>query len=85
MRSTFHELMQGKSTLTNWLLQDERCLTGPEPGLTRDAVAARFEYEGRKLAVVDTAGRMRRSRLDQYDDSGCVAQTPSARQVVDQC
>ncbi len=39
-------------------------------GLTRDAVAARFEFEGRRLAVVDTAGRMRRSRLDQYDDSG---------------
>ena len=43
-----------------------------EQGLTRDAVAARFEFEGRRLAVVDTAGRMRRSRLDQYDDSGWV-------------
>ena len=46
-----------------------------EQGLTRDAVAARFEFEGRRLAVVDTAGRMRRSRLDQYDDSGWVAET----------
>lgn len=35
---------QGKSTLSNWLLQDERCLTGPEPGLTRDAVQARSEH-----------------------------------------
>lgn len=64
---------QGKSTLSNWLLQDERCLTGPEPGLTRDAVLARFEYGGRQVALVDTAGRMRRSRLDNFDDSGCVS------------
>lgn len=62
--------LQGKSTLSNWLLQDERCLTGPEPGLTRDAVLARLEYGGRQVALVDTAGRMRRSRLDHFDDSG---------------
>ena len=35
--------LQGKSTLTNWLLQDERCLTGPEPGLTRDAIKERIQ------------------------------------------
>ena len=62
--------MQGKSTLTNWLLQDERCLTGPEPGLTRDAVQARFHYDGRPVALIDTAGRMRRSKVEDFDDSG---------------
>lgn len=35
----------GKSTLCNALLASERCLTGPEPGLTRDAVTARFSHE----------------------------------------
>ena len=71
--------LQGKSTLSNWLLQDERCLTGPEPGLTRDAVQARFEYGGRQVALVDTAGRMRRSRLDNFDDSGRALFTVSLR------
>lgn len=37
----------GKSTLCNTLLQSERCLTGPEPGLTRDAVRAKFEHQAR--------------------------------------
>lgn len=37
--------LQGKSTLTNWLLGDERCLTGPEPGLTRDAIKTRLEFK----------------------------------------
>ncbi len=39
--------LQGKSTLTNYLLGDERCLTGPEPGLTRDAIKTRFEFKVR--------------------------------------
>jgi len=37
--------LQGKSTLTNYVLGDERCLTGPEPGLTRDAIKTRFEFK----------------------------------------
>lgn len=43
-------LLQGKSTLTNWLLGEERCLTGPEPGLTRDAIKTRFEFKVGVLA-----------------------------------
>ncbi|KAH9330948.1 hypothetical protein KI387_003056, partial [Taxus chinensis] len=39
----------GKSTLLNALLMEERVLTGPEPGLTRDSVRVQFDYEGRKI------------------------------------
>ena len=62
--------MQGKSTLANRLLGHERSLTGPEPGLTRDAVHDSFEWGGQRVQLVDTAGWMRRTRLPNYDDSG---------------
>jgi len=42
----------GKSTLLNALLLEERVLTGPEPGLTRDSVRVEFEFEGRKIYLV---------------------------------
>mmetsp|Transcript_2748 Transcript_2748/g.9301 ORF Transcript_2748/g.9301 Transcript_2748/m.9301 type:complete len:556 (+) Transcript_2748:2-1669(+) len=54
----------GKSTLVNALLGETRCLTGPEPGLTRDATYTRFLYEGQKVWLVDTAGWMKRSKLE---------------------
>jgi GTP-binding protein len=54
----------GKSTLLNTILEDERVMTGPEAGVTRDAIAVDWEYEGRKLRLVDTAGLRRRSRRD---------------------
>ena len=63
-------LVQGKSTLSNFLLGQERSITGPEPGLTRDAVHGRLQWEGRQVELVDTAGWMRRSRLHNYDESG---------------
>ena len=55
----------GKSTLLNRLLGEDRMLTGPEPGLTRDAVAATLtDAEGRRVELVDTAGLRRRARID---------------------
>ena len=60
---------QGKSTLGNRLLGRGRWLTGPEPGLTRDSVAATFEWEGRPVELVDTAGLVRTMRL-QRDEAG---------------
>jgi GTPase len=55
----------GKSSLINRLLEDERLLTGPEPGLTRDAVAVVWEWQGRRVELVDTAGLRRRARIDR--------------------
>jgi GTP-binding protein len=56
----------GKSTLINRLLGEERMITGPEPGLTRDAVAVRFtDADGTAIELVDTAGMRKRARVEQ--------------------
>ncbi len=55
----------GKSTLLNRLLGEERMITGPEPGLTRDSVAVRFEDEQGKIELVDTAGLRKRARVEE--------------------
>ena len=53
----------GKSTLVNALLGEERMITGPEPGLTRDAVATDFVWGGRPVRLFDTAGLRRKARI----------------------
>jgi GTPase len=53
----------GKSTLLNRLLGEERLLTGPEPGLTRDSIGLDAQWRDRKLKVFDTAGLRRKSRV----------------------
>lgn len=53
----------GKSTFINHLLGEDRLLTGPEAGITRDSIAVPFEYKGRTLKLVDTAGMRRKSRV----------------------
>ncbi len=53
----------GKSTLANKLIGEERLLTGPEPGVTRDAIAVDWLYEGRPIRLVDTAGLRRRAKV----------------------
>ncbi|GAB0113836.1 ribosome biogenesis GTPase Der [Acidisoma sp. C75] len=54
----------GKSTLVNQLLGEERMLTGPEPGITRDAITLRMtDSEGWAYELVDTAGLRRRARV----------------------
>ena len=52
----------GKSTLLNRLVGETRVVTGAEPGLTRDSIAVRWNYEGRTVELVDTAGLRRRAR-----------------------
>jgi GTPase len=53
----------GKSTLINRLLGEERLLTGPEAGITRDAIAVDHAWQGQALRIHDTAGLRRRSRV----------------------
>ena len=56
----------GKSTLVNRLLGAERMITGPEPGLTRDAVAVLLhDADGTPIELVDTAGLRKRARIEQ--------------------
>lgn len=52
----------GKSTLMNALLKQERVLTGPEAGLTRDAIAVDWQWQGKPIKLVDTAGLRRQSK-----------------------
>jgi GTPase len=55
----------GKSTLINALLGEERMITGPEAGITRDAVASSLEWDGRSLLLFDTAGLRRKMRVEE--------------------
>ena len=53
----------GKSTLINALLGEERLLTGPEAGITRDAIAVDWHWKGTPIRLIDTAGLRRRARV----------------------
>ncbi|KAL3515795.1 hypothetical protein ACH5RR_022697 [Cinchona calisaya] len=55
----------GKSTLLNAILQEDRVLVGPEAGLTRDSIRVEFEYEGRTIYLVDTAGWLERTNQEK--------------------
>lgn len=55
----------GKSTLINHLLGEERLLTSPEAGTTRDSIAVEITWQGRQFRVFDTAGLRRRSRIEE--------------------
>ncbi|WBV43668.1 ribosome biogenesis GTPase Der [Pseudoroseomonas cervicalis] len=69
----------GKSTLLNALLGEERMITGPEPGLTRDAVAVEWTDEtGGKVRLVDTAGLRKKSRIVEGLEQMSVAATIAA-------
>ncbi len=53
----------GKSTLINSLLNEDRLLTGPEAGITRDSIEVSFEVNGKRYKLVDTAGMRRKARI----------------------
>ncbi|MQT11288.1 ribosome biogenesis GTPase Der [Segnochrobactrum spirostomi] len=54
----------GKSTLINRMLGEDRLLTGPEAGITRDAITVPWEWRGRRVDIVDTAGLRRKARVE---------------------
>ena len=53
----------GKSTLANHLVGEDRLLVGPEAGITRDAINIQWEYNGKQIQLIDTAGLRRRSKV----------------------
>jgi GTP-binding protein len=55
----------GKSTLVNALIGEDRMITGPEPGLTRDSVSSDIHYKGRAIRLFDTAGLRRKVRITE--------------------
>jgi GTP-binding protein len=65
----------GKSTLVNRLVGEDRLLTGPEPGITRDAISLEWQWRGRAIRLVDTAGLRRRARIEEQLERLAVADT----------
>ena len=65
----------GKSTLVNRLLGEDRLLTGPEPGITRDSIAVEWRWRDRDIRLVDTAGMRRRARVEEQLERLAVADT----------
>jgi GTP-binding protein len=55
----------GKSTLINAILGEDRLLTGPEAGITRDAIAVEAAWAGRAMRIFDTAGMRKRAKIEE--------------------
>jgi GTP-binding protein len=54
----------GKSTLVNRMLGEERMITGPEAGITRDSISLDWQWEGKPVRLVDTAGLRKRAKIE---------------------
>jgi GTP-binding protein len=65
----------GKSTLINKLLGEDRLLTGPEAGITRDSISVEWQYEGRTIRLVDTAGLRKKARVQDRLEKMSTADT----------
>ena len=76
----------GKSTLINRLLGEDRLLTGPEAGITRDSIAVEWAWtdpasgETRPIKLIDTAGMRKKAKVDDKLERMAVA---DARRAVD--
>jgi GTP-binding protein len=53
----------GKSTLVNALIGEERMLTGPEPGITRDSISVEWVWKSKRFRLFDTAGLRKKARV----------------------
>ncbi len=73
----------GKSTLVNRLLGEERMLTGPEPGLTREPIAHDLDWQGKPYVLIDTAGLRRPARIAEQLEKGSVGATLQALRQAD--
>jgi len=68
----------GKSTLVNRMLGEERMITGPEAGITRDSISLDWEWEGRPVRLVDTAGLRKRAKVEDKLEKLSAADTRRA-------
>jgi GTP-binding protein len=68
----------GKSTLINRLLGEERLLTGPEAGITRDSITVDLAWRDTRFRIHDTAGMRRRARIDEKLEKLSVSDTLNA-------
>jgi GTP-binding protein len=70
----------GKSTLINRMLTEERLITGPEAGITRDSIAIEWQWRGRPVRLIDTAGMRKKAKVDDKLEKLSVA---DARRAID--
>jgi GTP-binding protein len=70
----------GKSTLINRMIEQERLITGPEAGITRDSIAIDWEWQGKNVRLIDTAGMRKKAKVEDKLEKLSVA---DARRAVD--
>ncbi len=68
----------GKSTLVNKLLGEDRMITGPEAGITRDSISIEWEFEGQPVRLIDTAGLRRKAKVEDKLERLSAADTAHA-------
>jgi GTP-binding protein len=68
----------GKSTLVNRMIGEERMITGPEAGITRDSISLAWEWEGHPVKLVDTAGLRKRAKVEDKLERLSAADTKRA-------
>jgi GTP-binding protein len=68
----------GKSTLVNRMLGEDRLITGPEAGITRDSITVDWEWQGRKVRLIDTAGLRKKAKVDDKLEKLSAADTQRA-------
>jgi len=68
----------GKSTLVNTMIGEQRMITGPEAGITRDSISISWEWQGRPVQLVDTAGLRKRAKIDDKLERLSAADTKRA-------
>lgn len=75
----------GKSSLVNYLLDEERCIVSPIPGTTRDSIDIPFEFNGTKYTLIDTAGIRRKHAEHEVVDKFAAIRTERAVERADIC
>ncbi|WCL52821.1 ribosome biogenesis GTPase Der [Gimibacter soli] len=73
----------GKSTLINELIGEDRMITGPEAGLTRDSIGVDWEWDGLPVRIYDTAGLRKQARISEKLEKLSVADTMRAIQFAE--
>ncbi len=68
----------GKSTLVNQMLGEDRMITGPEAGITRDSISIDWEWQGHPVRLIDTAGLRRRAKVEDKLERLSAADTQRA-------
>ena len=75
----------GKSSLVNYLLNEERCVVSPIPGTTRDSIDVTFTYDGHTYTLVDTAGIRKKSSENEAVEKFAAIRTERAIEHADIC